>query len=192
MQPRTSIPLNWPSALWMAFIAAASVALSFGFACATPLAAFGAMSALTLDRRNAVLLTGAVWLANQAVGCSILNYPLTANSLGWGAVLGLAAIFAALAARWSALRFAGISPLAMPAAAFVAAFAVYEITLFAAALLLGGTEDFTAAIIGRVFEINAISMLGMLLLNRAGALAVNSKEFERSRRAALALAPRKA
>jgi len=159
----------------MAFLVAASISFSLVFACATPLAAFGALAALTLDRRDAVLFTGAVWLANQAVGYSVLCYPVTDNSLAWGAILGLAAIFAALAARWSALRFASILPLAMPAAAFVAAFAMYETTLFAAALLLGGTEAFTVAIIARILETNAIAMVGLLLLNRIGAL-VNSVE----------------
>lgn len=192
MQPKNLIHLNWPSALWMAFMAAASVALSLGFACAAPLAAFGAASGLTLNRRNAMLATLGAWLANQATGCAVLGYPLTANSFAWGAVLGLAAIVAMLAARWSGARVAGHFRAAAPVAAFAAAFLAYEATLFVAALtFLGGTEDFTAAIIGRVFEINAISMLGMLLLNRAGALAAaNSKEFERSRRAALASEPR--
>ena len=179
MLPRTSIPLNWPVALWIAFMAAASVALSLGFACAAPLAAIGAVSALTLSGRNAVLAAAAAWLANQAAGCLVLGYPLTADSFAWGAVLGFAAIFAMLAARWSAARVAGLFRAATPLAAFAAAFAVYEATLFAAALtFLGGTEDFTAAIIGRVLEINVITLLAMLLLNRAGALMHNSKKLE--------------
>ncbi len=181
MQPKNLIHLNWPSALWMAFIAAASVTLSLGFACAAPLAAFGAASALTLTRRNAMLATLGAWLANQTTGCTALGYPLTANSLAWGAVLGLAAIAAMLAARWSGARVAGLFRAAIPVAAFAAAFVAYEATLFAAALtFLGGTEEFTAAIIGRVFEINAIVMLGLVLLNYATALITNPSEPGRS------------
>ena len=180
MQPKTLIPLNWPSALWIAFMAAASVALSLGFACAAPLAAFGAASALTLSRRNAMLATLGAWLANQATGCTALGYPLTANSLAWGAMLGLAAIAAMLAARWSGAHVAGLFRAAIPVAAFAAAFVAYEATLFAAALtFLGGTEDFTIAIVSRVLEINAIAMLGMLLLNRAATATRNSKGAER-------------
>ena len=191
MQPRTLIPLNWPTTLWMVFLIAVSAVLSLGFACAAPLAAFGVASGLTLSRRNAILATLAAWLANQATGCAVLGYPLTANSLAWGAVLGLAAMFAMLAARWSGARFTGLFRDAIPVVAFAAAFVTYEATLFVAALtFLGGTEDFTIAIVSRVFEINAIAMLGVLLLNRAGALAANSKEFERSRRTALASEPK--
>lgn len=175
MQPKNLIPLNWPSVLWIAVMAAASVALSLGFTCAAPLAAFGAVSALTLTRRNAMLATLGAWLANQATGCTALGYPLTADSLAWGAVLGLAAIAAMLAARWSGRRVDGLAHAAAPVAAFAAAFVAYEATLFVAAFTFpGGTENFTAAIIVRVFEINAISMLGLLLLNRAGALVNNS------------------
>jgi len=67
---------------------------------------------------------------------------------------------------------------AAPVAAFAAAFVAYEATLFAAAVtFLGGTESFTIAIISRVLEINAIVMVVLLLLNRAGALAGNAKGF---------------
>lgn len=177
MQAKTILPPGLRHPVWLAFMIAASVALSLGFACAAPLAAFAAMLALTMDSKSAVLLTGAVWLANQAVGYACLGYPVTTNSIAWGAVLGLAAIVAMLAARWSGTRFARLSEAATPAVAFAAAFAAYEAMLFAAALtLLGGTEDFTAAIIGRVLEINAISMLGMLLLNHAGAQISNLKD----------------
>ncbi len=178
MQSGTSIRLNWPAGLWIGFMVAASVALSLGFACAAPLAAIGAVSALTLSGRNAVLAAAAAWLANQAAGCLVLGYPLTADCFAWGAVLGFGAVFAMQAARWSAARATGLRT-AAPLAAFAAAFAVYEATLFAAALtFLGGTEDFTAAIIGRVLEINVITLLAMLLLNRAGALMHNSKKLE--------------
>ena len=177
MQRETILPPGLRRLVWLAFMIAASVALSLGFACAVPLAAFAAMLGLTMDRRSAVLMTGAVWLANQAVGYTCLGYPTTANSIAWGAVLGLAAIAAMLAARWSGMRFARLPRAATLAVAFAAAFAAYEATLFAAALtLLGGTEDFTVAIVGRVLEINAISMLGMLLLNGAGAQINNLKD----------------
>jgi hypothetical protein len=170
MQPKTPITLMWQRAWWLAFMVVASVALSLGFACATPLAAFAAMSALSLDRRNAVLFTGVVWLANQVVGYSILGYPLTANSFAWGVAIGLAAIMAVLVARWCSLRFAERSSVAATLAVFVVAFAAYELMLFVAAFTaLGGIEAFTADVIGRILEINAIAMTGLVLINRIGA-----------------------
>jgi hypothetical protein len=54
--------------LWLALLVCANIAFSFSFACATPFAAFSTAAALTLNRRDAMLLTGAVWPANQFVG----------------------------------------------------------------------------------------------------------------------------
>jgi hypothetical protein len=50
---------------------------------------------------------------------------------------------------------------------FLAAFAVYEGVLFAVAVsLLGGTEDFTGAIISWIFAVNAAALVGLFALNR--------------------------
>ncbi len=55
----------------------------------------------------------------------------------------------------------------VPLASFAAAFAVYEAGLFVVAVAaLGDTASFTPAIIGRIFVINAVAMLGLLVLNR--------------------------
>jgi hypothetical protein len=156
--------------LWLGLMIAASVATSLGFACAVPLAAFAAASALTLSRRDALLLVGAVWLANQVVGFAVLGYPWTANCIAWGVALGAVALLSTAAAlgvvgrldgaAWSATR---------PVVAFLVSFLVYEGTLFAVALVLGGTEDFTPAIIGRIFAINAIGMAALFVASRLGA-----------------------
>lgn len=171
MQHRiSSVPTGWRHTLWLALLVAASVAFSLGFACAVPLAAFGAAAALTLSRRDALLLIGAVWLANQIVGYGMMGYPWTANSLAWGAVLGIVAVLATLSAHWIVRRLDGGKVLAA-SAAFLAAFAVYEAALFVVAVaLLGGAEDFTPAIIGRIFAINLVAVVGLLALNRLGAV----------------------
>ncbi|MBV8651183.1 MAG: hypothetical protein JO255_06925 [Alphaproteobacteria bacterium] len=156
--------------LWLALLVAASIATSLGFACAVPLAAFAAAAALTLSRRDAVLLVGAVWLANQIVGFAFLDYPWTANCIEWGVALGAIALLSTVAARGAALRLEGMGPVAAPVASFLAAFVVYEGALFVvAATLLGGIEDFTPAIIGRIFAINAIAMAALLVAHRLGA-----------------------
>jgi len=65
-------------------------------------------------------------LVNQFVGYTLLRYPWTFNSVGWGIALGAATLLASLAARWiyrlqraipSALRFAAV---------FAVAFSVFE------------------------------------------------------------------
>jgi hypothetical protein len=158
--------------LWFALIVTVSVAFTLGFACAVPLAAFGAVAALTLSRRDALLLIGAVWFANQIVGFAVLGYPCTTNSLAWGAVLGVTAVLATTAAQWVAMRLEGTSQVVASCGTFLAAFAVYEVVLFVAAVAaLRGTEDFTLAIVSQIFAINAIALVGLLVLNRLGTIA---------------------
>jgi hypothetical protein len=166
MNGKTLMPAGWHRHAWLGFMIVASLVLSLGFACAAPFAAFAAISALTLDRRTALVAIGGVWLANQAAGYLALGYPLDANSLAWGAMIGLAAVAATVSARIMAAYFEANSRAAMTLAAFVVAFAAYEAALFvAAATLLGGTESFTIAIITRIAETNAITMAALLLMN---------------------------
>ncbi len=165
------IKAGWQAPLWLTFMIAVSLTFSVGFACATPLAALGGVAALTLDRKNAILFTGVVWLANQSCGYSLLHYPVTANSLSWGAALGFAAIGATLVARLAADRLAGHSRLLPIGGAFLAAFGTYEgLQYIAAVTALGGSEDYTLMIVAREVELNAIAMAGLLALNYAGFL----------------------
>lgn len=153
--------------LWLSLLVAASLMFSLGLACATPLAAFAAVAALTSSRRDALVLILSVWLANQFVGFTILGYPWTASTFAWGVALGAAAVFATLAGQWTASRSADAARVVRFLATALAAFAAYEAALFVvAATLLGGTEDFTAAILGWIFVINAAAFVGLLVLHR--------------------------
>ena len=49
--------------LWMVSLVFLSAIFSLGFSCASPLAAFAAIGALTLRRSDALVVIGAVWLA---------------------------------------------------------------------------------------------------------------------------------
>ena len=161
--------MGWGQEFWLALLVVASAAFSFVFACATPFAAFATAAALTLSRRDAVRLTVAVWLANQVLGYAVLNYPWTANSFAWGAVLGAAAVLTTVAARGVALRLAGRSYGVLALATLLAAFMVYEGGLFAVAVaLLGGTESFTPLIVGRIFSVNVVALIGLSALHRVG------------------------
>jgi hypothetical protein len=157
--------------LWLALIVAASIAFTLGFACAVPLAAFGAVAALTLSRGHALLLIGAVWLVNQIVGFAVLSYPWTAETLAWGAILGVVAVLTTMAAQQAAQRLPGTGQIAAACAAFLAAFAVYEGALLVVSVsVMGGTEDFAPAIVGEILTINAAAFVGLLVLNRLGAI----------------------
>ena len=172
---RTGAPVGWRHVLWLTLLVASSVAFTISFACAVPFAAFGAVAALTMSRRDALLLAAAVWLANQLVGFTILDYPWTANSFAWGVALGVVAVLATLASQWSIRRLYGYNPVVVSLASFLAAFVMYEGgLLIVAATMLGGMEDFTLAIVTRILEINAAAFVGLLMLNQlavAGGLA---------------------
>jgi len=165
-----SRPLDWRHPLWLGLLVGTSMIFSLGLACAVPLAAFAAAAALSLSRRDALLLILLVWAANQLVGFTLLAYPWTASTFAWGAALGIVAVLATLAGQWTGSRFVNGTHMVRFAATFLIAFAVYEVALFAvSATLLGGTEIYTAAIQGRIFAINAAAFVGLLILNHLAA-----------------------
>jgi hypothetical protein len=146
--------------LWLALLIASSVGFTLGFACAVPFAAFGAVAALTLKRRDALLLIVALWLVNQVIGFTILHYPWDAMTFTWGVVLGGVALLTTVAAQ-GVIR--GQNVVAAMLAGFVAAFVVYEGGLYlVSAVALGGTEDFNAQIVARILAINAAAFAGLL------------------------------
>jgi hypothetical protein len=160
---------GWRQHLWIAILVLASVAFTFGLACAAPLAAFAAAAALTMSRRNALYLVGAVWFANQAVGFGVLGYPWIANTIGWGVVMGIAGIAGMETARLVDARLGAASLPVRHGAGLLVAFAAYEVVLFAAAVTaLGATEDFTPAIIGEMLAYNVIALMALYLLNQVG------------------------
>jgi hypothetical protein len=155
--------------LWLTLLVAASVVFTFGFACAVPFAAFGAATALTLNTRDALLLTIALWLANQIIGFAFLGYPWDGTTLLWGAVLGVVALLSTAAARIASAQRARASYGIVLALSFAAAFIVYEGSLYlVSAAWLGGTEDYTASIVAYIAGLNILAFVGLLILERLG------------------------
>jgi hypothetical protein len=164
---------GWRHWLWLALLLTASVGFTLGFACAVPFAAFGAIAALTLPRRDALLLTVTLWLVNQIIGFTILQYPWDGMTLTWGVVLGVVAVLSTAAAQAVIRGRRGV-----PAwiASFAAAFIVYEGSLYlVSAGVLGGTEDFTAEIVDRILAINAVTFAGLLAASLLIAAAIGSR-----------------
>ncbi len=155
--------------LWLTVLVAASIAFTFGFACAVPFAAFGAATALTLNTRDALLLTATLWLANQIVGFGLMGYPWDGSTLLWGAVLGVVALLSTAAARIASACFASASYSVILVASFAAAFIVYEGSLYiVSAAWLGGTEDFAASIVAYIAGLNIVAFVGLLILEQLG------------------------
>ncbi|QGM47562.1 hypothetical protein [Methylocystis heyeri] len=147
--------------LSIAALAVIGALFTLGFACAVPLAAFAAISAMSFDRRTALLATGAAWLANQAAGFAFLHYPIDGETLAWGAALGAIALISCEAAGLAARRISGVAGLS---AAFVAAFVAYEGSLLLIDAGLGLLEhvDFLGAT--RILLINACAFGGLSAL----------------------------
>ena len=151
--------------LWIALIAALCVGGSTVFACAAPFAAIAGLAAAKMDRISGLLLVIVAWAANQAVGFGFLDYPHTASTYAWGAVIGLGAIAGYGAAR--SIVEAGKAPVLSLALAFVSAFVAYQTVLYAASFALGGSDyAFSGEIVWYVLKINALSFVGLLLLHR--------------------------
>jgi len=169
----TAIDAAWFRSLWLGLLIAASAALTTVYTCITPFAAFAVIAATTLSRRKALSCTVLVWLANQAVGFGVLNYPWTAKTFAWGVAIGGAAVIGTLAAQWTVRRLGSFRSPAQTVAAFVSAFALYQLTLYAVAVsMLGGTGAFVPRIIGQVLLVNAVTLVGLLGLNQLVTAAV--------------------
>lgn len=149
--------------LWILLLTAASLFVTLGLACATPFAALATLAALHMSRRDGLSLIVAAWIADQAVGYGLLQYPRTAGSVAWGVVLGVAAILALFAAD----RLRARDRLAAGALAFGGAFVTYQAVLFAGtAMLASGPEAFSLPVVGWVLLVNVLSLVGLLLLHR--------------------------
>jgi hypothetical protein len=155
--------------LWLTVLVAASVGFTLGFACAVPFAAFAAATALTLDTRDALLLTVALWLANQIVGFGLMGYPWDGSTLLWGVVLGVVALLSTAAARLASTQVARAPYGVVLVSSFAAAFVAYEGGLYiVSAAWLGGTEDFTGSIVAYIAGLNVLAFIGLLVIERLG------------------------
>jgi uncharacterized membrane protein len=145
-----------------ALLAVACALASFAFACATPFAAFAVVAAAMLPLRPALLIVGAAWVANQAIGFGVHGYPMTANTGFWGLAIGAGAL---IATAVSAAVLQALPRLGTPVAlglALIGAYAAYELTLFAVTPALGGQGAFTPAIVGRLGLLSLFWLAGLV------------------------------
>jgi hypothetical protein len=154
----------------VALLAASSVALTLGFACALPLAAFATISALIFKPRAAAGAVLTVWLMNQIIGFFFLHYPTDASTIAWGFALGVIGL---LSLGATALVLSRLNGFVGILAGFLAAFVVYEGAIYIVCVASGtGVSSFTTAIVTRILLINAASFGGLLavreLLARMG------------------------
>jgi hypothetical protein len=180
----TALPeAAWLRRVWLGLLIAASAALSTVFTCITPFAAFAVIGATSLSRWSAVGLTVVLWLANQAVGYGVLHYPWNANSFAWGVAIGGAAVIGTLAAQWTVARLGAFRSAVQVLVAFGPAFALYQLTLYAVAVsILGGTGAFVPRIVGQVFLVNTVTLVGLYGLDQ---LLASARSLTRRRSASV-------
>jgi hypothetical protein len=135
---------------------------SFAFACATPFAAFAVVAAAMLPLQSALLMTAAAWLVNQGIGFGFLHYPVDPTTIMWGFVIGAAALAATAASALTLRAMRRSGALMAFGVALIAAYAAYELVLFAATPFLGGAGDFTVAIVGRLGGLNVVRLIGLI------------------------------
>src|SRR5215831_18778711 len=158
----TPVEMRYAPLFCFVLLTAACALASFAFACATPFAAFAVMAAEMLPLSSALLVVAATWIVNQGIGFGALHYPIDANTILWGIVIGAAALAATTAAA-GALRLAQhVGTAVSLGVALVAAYATYELVLLMATPLLGGGGAFTVAIIGRLGVLNIYWLIGLV------------------------------
>ncbi|WP_183234932.1 hypothetical protein [Bradyrhizobium sp. CIR18] len=147
-----------------ALLTASCALASFAFACATPFAAFAVVAAAMLPQRPALLVVTGAWLVNQTIGFGVLHYPVDANAIAWGFLIGAAALLATAASSTVlGLLPQGRTPLTL-AITLVAAYGIYELALLAATPFLGGEGAFTAAIVTRIGLTSAVWLAGLVAI----------------------------
>src|ERR1700674_1912153 len=130
-------------AAWGGILTAVTVASTLAAACGTPFAALAALAALFLPRRDAFVLIGVNWLANQAIGFGLLHYPLNWDCYRGGINLGIAASLSTMAAMLAQGLLRSVAKTVRAGGSFVVAFLAYQGTLFLMSPA-GSSADFAA------------------------------------------------
>lgn len=152
-------------AAWWGILGVVTLVTTLGFACATPFAALAALAAVNLSRRDAVLLMGASWLINQAVGFTMLHYPLNWDCYRGGLDLGLAALACVGASLLVCQRLHQSKSFLALTATFAASFVAYEGLLYA----VSGPSyaaDFTWPIVRYILVLNALAFAVLLVMQK--------------------------
>jgi hypothetical protein len=158
-------PSFMASFIWLLVLTLAAIGTTFALSCVTPFAALAVALAGTVGLRASLRVMIVIWLANQVIGFGFFHFPHTANAYLWGVAIGAAAVVTTIVASvvmkygsfWATPFRIGLT--------LLLGFVAYEMTLLAAAVFLGGFETFRPAIVAQLALINAVSLVGMVVLN---------------------------
>jgi hypothetical protein len=158
-------PSFMASSIWAAVLTLAVILGSLALSCVAPLSALAVALSATLELRASLGVMTLVWFVNQVIGFTLFHFPQTADTIGRGLASGLAALLIVVVARAITRRASSWSGWLRLCVALVATIAVYEVALFAAAMILGGRDMFTLPIVSQVALINAAWLLAIVVLN---------------------------
>jgi hypothetical protein len=155
--------------VWMLILMLAAIGITFALSCLTPFAALAVALTGTFGLRTSLRIMIVVWFVNQVIGFGFLHFPLTANAFLWGAAIGGATVVTTIVAS-GVMKYGSFwaAPLRLGVALLVS-FGFYEMTLLGAAVFLGGLETFRPAIVAQIALVNAVSLVGMVVLNELAA-----------------------
>ncbi|WP_301750131.1 hypothetical protein [uncultured Erythrobacter sp.] len=156
-----------------AVLAATTLSGSTVLACMMPFAAIATIAALAMPARRGLAAVGLCWLGNQVLGFGLMGFPWDGPTFAAGLSLLASSLIAFAAAGVLARQGAGRGANAV--LAFLAAFAAFEVSLFAYALPFGDTAMFTPGIVAQIALNDALWFgalwLGWQVLARIPALA---------------------
>lgn len=150
---------------WSAGLVAAVVGGCLAIGCLDPLVAVAVIAAGALTPGRAVLLVLAAWLAGQAVGFGLHDYPRTFQTVAWGVGLGAGALIAlatAIAVLW---LLPGRPAWLRATLAFAAAFCAQQAAMLGVEQIVAGSCEIRPAIIAQVGLINAAWFAGLFALD---------------------------
>ncbi len=150
------------AALWSAGLVTLVMGGCLLAGCLEPLVAVAVIAAGALPLGRAALLVAAVWLAGQAIGFGLHDYPRDPRTVAWGLGLGVAAL-AALAAAAPTLRITTGKPVWLRAGlAFVAAFVANQLVILGVEQGLTGACEARPGVVSLVGAVNAVWLAGLL------------------------------
>lgn len=138
-----------------AILAATTLSGTVVFACMMPFAAIATIAALAMPGRRGAVTVAACWLGNQLLGFGLMGFPWDGATLAAGLSL-LAASLVAFAAAGAVVRSG-------PIPSFLAAFAAFELSLFAYAVPFGDPALFRPEIVKLIALNDALWFAGLWL-----------------------------
>jgi hypothetical protein len=150
----TGLHKSLPPLALPAILAATTLSGTVVLACMMPFAAIATIAALAMPGRRGLASVAGCWLGNQVLGFGLMGFPWDGPTFAAGLSLLASSLVACAAAR-----AVGGGPIP----AFLAAFAAFELSLFAYALPFGDPALFAPEIVGLIALNDALWFAGLWL-----------------------------